>query len=496
MKVSTHLAVGLVMVSIISSAQAGSRWPQFRGPNGQGVAESEKPPVSFGPTTNLLWKTALPSGHSSPSIWEERIFVTAFDKETKKLETICLDRKTGKVLWRRSAPAERIEKVHEIGSPANSTPVTDGKNVYVYFGSYGLIAYDFEGAVVWQKPLPMAKIMMDFGTGTSPILTGDRLILDMHLDQESHLLAIRCKDGETLWKAPKPLFNGGWSTPIVWREGDGDVVGILNAGRFTAHDLKSGAERWWIAGLPNQICATPAVSDGLLFLTGTGVLGERENISLPPSFDEVLAKYDANKDGKISTAELPESLLFADRKGSGAGNMPLRQALLFGSEEKVKTFDRAEWEKMSEQTAQFVQGDFMKTSALAVRIGGKQDVTATHVAWTEAKGVPEVPSPLLYRNRLYYVKNGGVLTCRDAKSGKTLFEERLDAPGGYYASPVVADGKIYTASDRGVVTVLQAADKFHVLARNDLKESIMATPAIVDNKLYVRTSKQLYAFGR
>jgi outer membrane protein assembly factor BamB len=342
----------------------------------------------------------------------------------------------------------------------------------------------------------MAKILMDFGTGTSPILAGDRLILDVHLDQDSHLLAVRCKDGETLWKSSKPQFNGGWSTPIVWREGEDEVVGILNAGKFTAHDLNTGVERWWIAGLPNQICATPAVGEGLLFFTGTGVLGERENINPPPPFDELMTKYDANKDGKLRTDELPESLLFADRKGSkGAGNMPLRQALLFGSPEKVKVFDKVEWDKMREQMTEFVRGDFMKTSALAVRLGGKQDVTATNVVWTELKGIPEVPSPLLYRNRLYYVKNGGVLTCRDPQTGKALFEERLDAPGGYYASPVAADGKIYTASDRGMVLVLESADRLHVLARNDLKEPIMATPAIVDHKLYVRTDKQLCAFG-
>jgi len=270
----------------------------------------------------------------------------------------------------------------------------------------------------------------------------------------------------------------------------------LNAGKFTAHDLNTGVERWWIAGLPNQICATPAVGEGLLFFTGTGVLGERENINPPPPFDELMTKYDANKDGKLSTDELPESLLFADRKGSkGAGNMPLRQALLFGSPEKVKVFDKVEWDKMREQMTEFVRGDFMKTSALAVRLGGKQDVTATNVVWTELKGIPEVPSPLLYRNRLYYVKNGGVLTCRDPQTGKALFEERLDAPGGYYASPVAADGKIYTASDRGMVLVLESADRLHVLARNDLKEPIMATPAIVDHKLYVRTDKQLCAFG-
>ena len=491
-----HPSIAILFV-LLTVGTCRANWPQFRGPGGSGVATADQPPpVAFGAEKNLLWKTALPTGHSSPCVWGDRIFLTAYDPARTKLETICIDRRSGKILWRRDAAADRIEKCHDIGSPASSTPATDGKSVFVYFGSYGLLAYDFEGAVLWQKPLPIAKTFMGFGSGTSPILADDRLIVDMHLDQESHLLAVRCKDGEALWKSPKPQFNGGWSTPLVWREGPDDLVGILNAGRFAAHDLKTGDERWWISGLPNQICATPVTADGLLFLTGTGVLGERENINLPPPFDELLAKHDANKDGKISTDELPESLLFADRKGTkGAGNMPLRKALLFGSDDKIRTFDRADWEKMLEGMTQFVKGDFMKTSTLAVRLGGKQDATTTHVAWTELKGVPEVPSPLLYRNRLYYVKNGGVFTCRDARTGQALFEERLDASGGYYASPVASGGRIYTASDRGQVTVIEAADALKVVGRCDLNEPTMATPAIVERMLIIRSAGHLWAFG-
>jgi outer membrane protein assembly factor BamB len=125
----------------------------------------------------------------------------------------------------------------------------------------------------------------------------------------------------------------------------------------------------------------------------------------------------------------------------------------------------------------------MKSATFAVRIGGKDDVTESQGIWTETKGIPEVPSALLYRGRLYYVKNGGVLTSRDPATGKMIFEERLGAPGGYYASPVAADGRIYVASDRGMVTVVEAGDRLQVLARADLKEAIMATPAIVDDRL-------------
>ena len=477
------------------AAAAQGNWAQFRGANGAGIAPDDKAgPVELGPEKNLAWKTPVSEGHSSPCIWGERIFLTGHDRERKKLETICLDRSSGRILWRKDAPAEKIEKFHGTGSAASSTPVSDGKGVYCYFGSCGLIAYDFDGKVLWERRLPMAKTFRDFGTGTSPILFGDKIILDMHLDGDSHLLAVQTKDGKTAWTAPKPQFNGGWASPVVWKEGEEEMIGMLNASRFTAYDLKTGTERWWINGLPNQICATPVVSDGMLFLNGTGMLGNKENLQKLPSFDEMIAKYDANKDGEIGNEEIPAKMLIAERGASdGAGDMTVRQAFGMVGGGK-KTFDRAAWEEGLKALSGFLDSDLMKTSALAVRTGGKQDVTGTHVIWTELKGVPEVPSPLLYRNRAYYIKNGGLLTCRDAKTGKAFFEERVGVPAGYYASPVAGGGKIYLASDRGTVTVLDAGDKLEVASRNEFGEKIMATPALLDGKLYVRSAKHLYAF--
>lgn len=484
-----------VFVMVPTLAAAPPQWPQFRGSNGSGIAEDARPPIHFGPETNLLWKAALPPGHSSPVIWEQRIFLTAFDRERKALETLCFDRQTGKVLWRREAPAGQLEKVHTISNPAASTPATDGQSVYVYFGSFGLIAYDFDGAIRWQKPLPVAKTRFGHGTGTSPILAGDLLILDVHLEKESHLLSVRCSDGKMVWRIPKLLFSDGWSTPLVWSEADAELVGVLNAGRFTAHDLPTGTERWWVRRLPNQICATPVIGDGVIYLTGTGVLGERTELIPPPDFDEAISRYDTNQDGRISTDEIPETLLIVDRKAAqGAGNMGLRESLLAGATNN-KSYNREEWAKEMKGFDEFARSDLMKSTTCAVRTGGTGDVTTSHLAWTEAKGVPEVPSPLLYRNRLYYLKNGGVLLCRDPADGRVIFEERLGAEGGYYASPVGAAGRIYTASDRGVVTVLQAGDRLQVIAQTDLKEAIMATPALVDDKLYVRSAGQLWAFA-
>jgi outer membrane protein assembly factor BamB len=132
---------------------------------------------------------------------------------------------------------------------------------------------------------------------------------------------------------------------------------------------------------------------------------------------------------------------------------------------------------------------------LAVRPGGSGDVTQTHVVWSERKGVPGVPSPLYYQGRLYTIQNGGIVFCRAAKTGELVYSGRLGELGYYYSSPVAADNKVYIASADGVVVVLDAGEELKVLARNKLDGAIMATPAVVDGKIYVRTESHLYAFG-
>jgi outer membrane protein assembly factor BamB len=156
---------GLALAPV--EADSNARWPQFRGPNAIGVAANGmKLPTDFGPAKNVIWKTPLPLGHSSFCIWDDRIFLTGFDPAAKKLETLCLDRRTGQILWRQAAPAKQIEKGHHFNNPAVSTPATDGERVYVYFGSFGLLCYDFEGKEQWQKPLP--QVRTTFGTATRP----------------------------------------------------------------------------------------------------------------------------------------------------------------------------------------------------------------------------------------------------------------------------------------------------------------------------------------
>src|SRR5258708_5089087 len=141
-------------------------WPRFRGPNGSGVADGQKPPVEFGPEKNVKWKAPAPAGLSSPIVAGDYLVITAFDDG--KLYTIAYRRADGKEAWRTEAPAKSIEAYHKIeGSPAASTPATDGERIVSYFGSSGLFCYDLKGNELWRYEMPMAGTAADFGTGVS-----------------------------------------------------------------------------------------------------------------------------------------------------------------------------------------------------------------------------------------------------------------------------------------------------------------------------------------
>jgi outer membrane protein assembly factor BamB len=455
-----------LIVLWVASAGAVPSWPQFRGPNCAGVAESDKPPIEFGADTNLLWKVAVPSGVSSPCLWGDRVFLTAL--EDNKLVTVGIDRRNGKVLWRQIAPAEKIEAAHPQGSPASGTPATDGERVYAYFGSYGVLAYDFNGREKWRKPLPVGTVIN--GSGTSPALIKDRLIVNCdQQDDKSFLMAIDPRTGKTIWETPRPGFLSGYTTPILW----GDDIVIAGSLRVVGYGFGDGKERWSARGLEAiSVAPTPVIGDGHCYVMSRALGGSKM-----PTFSELMAKSDANGDGKMSRAEAPSYL-----RDHGGFNATDRN--------RDGQVDEAEWERMTTLISQGEHGIF------ALRKAGSGDITETHVAWKNKRGVAPVASPLFYGGRIYAIQDGGRLTAYSPKTGDPLFEqERLDADGEYFASPVAANGHIYFASTRGTVTVIAPADKLEVKARNQLRERIQATPAIADNKLYVRTESHLWAFG-
>jgi outer membrane protein assembly factor BamB len=465
----TLLAFALVMSSLPVLA-GDSHWPRFRGPEGSGVADGEKPPVEFGPEKNVLWKVAVPSGPSSPCVWGSRIFLTAFDGG--KLWTLCLDRATGKELWRRDAGAEKIEAFLEgQGSPAASTPATDGTRVVVYFGSCGLIAYDFEGKELWRHALPVAETNNDFGSGTSPILADGLVILVRDLRADSAVLAVDAATGKQVWMTGRAGMATGYSTPMIW-EHDGVKELVAPGGlAMKAYDPRTGAERWVVRELAAVNCSSPVAGGGLLYFAGWSPAGA----DMPmPTFDDML-KADANGDGKLSKDESDNTAL----KGFFAPN----------DTDKDGFITRKEWDAL---VGYLKKG---RNRLVAVKPGGSGDITESHIAWEKKKGLPYVPCALLYRDRLFLVKDGGLASSYDAATGEAKYEQqRLGLDGSFYASPVAANGHIYLINLAGKAVTLAAGDKLQVAWRADFGERVAASPAIADNTLYVRTDTKLFAF--
>jgi outer membrane protein assembly factor BamB len=426
------LLVTVVLSSLTGPAANGAKawWPQFRGPNSSGLGEG-RAPVHFGPNQNVRWKTPVGSGLSSPIIWEGRIFLTEFDSATRQFATLCIDRRTGKILWRRTVAPEQIERVHELSSPAGATPATDGERVYVYFGSYGLVSYDLDGNLKWERRLPLPE--NPYGAVASPIVAGELLVLN-HQGKDAYLLGVNRRDGRTVWKTDRSQFQYGWSTPLYWRHDGVDEIVVLGGDfkpnqRLMAYSLSDGTERWWVGGLPPCGKSTPVIGGGLLFLAAPDIILE-------------------------TIAE----------------------------------------QRNPERAAQFYANNAARI--MAVQPGTKGEVSQASIAWSERRGVPGVPSPLYYNGRLYTFQNGGIVFSRVAKTGELVYSGRIGALGYYYSSPVAADRKIYIASAEGVVVVLDAGDELKILATNKLDGAILATPALSDENIYVRTDSHLYAFGK
>jgi outer membrane protein assembly factor BamB len=460
------------VLGLALSAFGASNWPQFRGPDAEAVA-SDEPPIHFGPSSNLLWQVALPPGNSSPVIWGDRIFLTAFDPP--KLQTLCLDRRDGKVLWRQFITPDKIEPTHRTATPAAPTAVTDGHWVYFYCGSFGLLAYDFDGREQWRHPLPPPVV--DFGTGASPILAGDLLILIRDQDLGSELLALDKHTGKMVWRLDRSEFRRGFATPFVWSHDGLEELVVPGSLWLKSYNLKDGSERWTVSGTSRVPCSSPAAGDGLLFSASWNLGGDEDDRVVMPPFDEFAREHDGNKDGQLKADEIP------------AG--PVRERFPQMDLNKDGVVTPAEWQLMREM---FVKAG---NALLAIRPGGRGDITATHVAWKVTRGLPYVASPLYHRGRVYTIKNGGLVSCYEAKTGKPFYQdERIDAPGDYYASIVAAGDKVFFASLNGIVTVIQAGDHLNVLAQNRFGEPISATPAIVEGKLYLRTATRFLAFGR
>jgi outer membrane protein assembly factor BamB len=331
-------------------------WPQWRGPLANGVAPQADPPVAWGEDKNIVWKVkCLGGGSASPIVWGDKVFVlaavaadkpagakdaaapTAAEAPAKalakpqgarpgggmprgakpttpyKFEVLCFDRATGRLVWQRTAHEETPHEAHHPsdGGYACYSPITDGQNVYAYFGSRGLYCYDLAGNRKWERDLGKMNIVMQFGEGGSPALHGDKLIINRDHEGESALLVLDKNTGQTLWQAKRDEKTS-WATPLVIeREGKAEVI-TSATNRTRAYDLESGKVLWECGGLTKNVIPSPVSGFGMVF-AASGFRGSAlQAIVLGRSGDLTgtdAVKWSANR----GTPYVPSPLLYGDK---------------------------------------------------------------------------------------------------------------------------------------------------------------------------------------
>jgi len=430
----------LLCLCFISTIKA-QNWPAFRGNNAAGTAEGRKTPTTWSTEKNVIWRAQIPGfSHSSPIIWDDKVFVitaissdkkTTFSAKDRGIDLAtddvkhtwriyCLDKKTGNITWSQTA-YEGIPKArrHVKATQANSTPVTDGRYVVALFGSEGLNCYDLNGKLIWKKDLGILNPGLwddptsSWGHASSPIIYKDLVIVQADGHKQSFIAAFNLKDGSQAWRVERGEITS-WSTPTINASTNRTEL-IVNGGRFIrGYDPLTGKELWRFSDDDTQVkMQAPQVANGLIYISGG---------------------YPAGRP------------IYVFRSGAN-GDISLKP----GQE------------------------------------------TSEAIAWTSSKGSPYTPTPIIYGDFYYVCADNGVVTAYNAKSGERIYQERL--PSSFSASPIAADGKLYFASEDGDVFVVKAGPKYELLATNVMGQPLMATPAISDGVIFLRSKDFVYAVG-
>ena len=449
-------------------------WTRFRGPNGSGISTATNVPIEFGPTKNLLWRLALPQGHSSPILQGDRVYLTGFRGD--QLLTLAIDRLAGRVIWERVAPQVKTKVVDKRNNPASPSPAVEADGVYVFFPDYGLIAYNAAGKQLWTMPLgPFNNI---YGMGASPVIVGDLLILVCDQSLGSYVMAVNKRTGRVVWKVDRPEAKSGHSTPILWRGTDGkDQVVIPGSFLLTSYDVATGRKLWWVGGLSFEMKSTPVIGGDTIYVNGYGApVNDPGNKVTVPMAEEVWKTADSDGNGVLSKAEFPK---FTQAFWFEVADLNLDGGL-----------SKDEW-------AYYRAALDSENGMLAIRLGGSGDMTDKAIRWKYQRSVPQLPSPLLFGGILYMVNDNGIITTLNPETGALIKQGRLTgAPGPHFASPIAADGHIFFTSEAGAVVVVPPGGDLTPKVVNELGEDTYATPAIADGRIYVRTTSALYAFGK
>jgi len=434
-------AVWVLAVFGLSGLAMAEDWPNWRGPDGNGVSSERGLPLAWSEDENIAWRARLGGmGLSSPIVSGDTILVTSQagrgvvrggnhptlggrggGPEERSIggaaggDVVFLveayQRSDGRRLWQHRIPATgELPSVHRKTNLANPSPVTDSEHVYAWFGNGQIVALDMEGKLVWERHLgeDYGPFEITWGHSSSPTIYGDALILLCDHEPASYLLALDKRTGKELWKADRGEGLRSYSTPTVVPGPEGDELVINSSERIEGYDPKTGKRLWYYVE-PSRFPITV------------------------PSF--------SYSDGIIYTSRGYRS------------------------------------------------GPYM-----AIRPGGRGDIAGTeHLVWHVPTGAPYVSSVVHYDGVVYFASDAGVLQAADAKTGKRLFQGRTG--GVFSAAPIAGDGKVYFVSETGETIVLRASREFEILARNKLDARFLASPVVSNGQIFLRSDDELICVG-
>ena len=420
--------------AVLSQTDGLSSWPQWRGPISTGAAVKGNPPVHFGESQNLRWKTAIPGkGHSTPVIWGNQIILTTSVATSEKapqdtskkavdrmpvnrtefiheFKVLIINRKDGNILWEKRVAKEwPQEGTHEFGSWASNSPLTDGEHIFAYFGSRGIFCLDFKGNIIWQKDFGQMDKKMNFGEGDSPYLYRDRLFIQWDHEGDSFIAALDKKTGNEIWRQ-KREEKTSWATPLVVEVNGRPQVITIATPVVRSYDFETGKLIWTSSGMTQNAIPCPVYADGILY---------------------VMSGFRGNALQAIDLAK--------------------------------------------------ATGDIASTGA---------------ILWTYNQDTPYTPSPLLMNGRLYFMRaNNGFFSCLDAKTGQVIYSnQKTEGISQLFSSPTGVGDKIYIVS-KNMALVIKAGDTFQILASNPLDDDFIASPVIADDELFLRGFQYLYCFS-
>jgi outer membrane protein assembly factor BamB len=403
------------------------------------------------------------------------MFVTTYRAADHELATVALDLESGRVLWKQKAPVERIEELHPtMGSPAATTPACDGECLYVFFGSCGVICYDLEGRRLWEHAL--GPFRDEYGASSSPMLVDDKVILCEDHDVGSFLIALDTRTGNVAWKTARPDAVRSYSTPMIWTTGGHKQLLVAGSLELAGYDPANGERLWWVNGLARIVIPAPVVVGDTIFMASWAPGGDTSaKVTLDP-WKSALEKWDKNNDGKLAKDEI------TDR------NVLDRYARMDIDLDGL--LNQTEWERQADVFRR------AENAVLAIKPVGRGDLTDKAIVWKYRRGTPYVPSPIVRNGVLWMVKDGGIVTRLDTTSGQLLSEERLPGSGNYYASPVAGDGKVYFASEAGVVSVVADKPEWQVISSHKFDGKIYGTPVLSGNRIFIRTEDSVYCYEK